>query len=896
MDNHTDISSMASREELRRRGPETTQESKAAKKVERISIIDWMAQTLDEMRRRTGWFKEDPEITRVRQMSAPYPDLQLAFSRNIDRIHRRADVVLKEAEGELATLGGQRAEPVMEEAEALPPTIIEQPYRLLRIKAVDPANREAWNDLTFELIKEYDTAFGKNNTAPRVNDFEVVTFAPTSGTTLGDIRDQGARPIRVRSESVGGVRVDGIVDSRNPNQWSEFRVYETSGHYTTVPGSQDPVDTIMHYAEINAYTLRYALQAKEEKHERNRIIFGERTGRGRLERPFTGEEIIRVQDWRLALPADYERESAAMVRPVRLKEPPAEPAIGDLNTVSAEARREPAMSPLPDRLQAYLPDEPIIGTRDKQYEKMSATYGPEVAQRLEEHLFSNQEDFEDYYKVWELATHNQTLEPEQAMFVRKVFAAIQAEGKERHLMGKGSYGYVVESYKNIEQDLPKLKESIETVKELIQDHLTTDAEKATYQKELGYLIHLKMKNESERNVSLHARVDQFLQDHQRKFTLTEIREIMEADQVLDNAEPQAVEDTRIKLLEAMDYPARLVLTQELEDFLVEYDRFIFGPERQALQQRIQVLLQEPGLLNYWNQQKMQAEYMSSIRGRSWERVARESVVRLNAVLQHYEESLDDQAFAIVSKLREQLTNALSNKPGGKFDLEAKMEMGDILRYHEPVEFERYLTTLLSEVTGQDMRPAWEKSDDELTAERNTQRSPQASSDTFVHETQRADDTMILGTEPKVEHQPATPVEVEWEMEDVSAEIPGLVRALRGVRATPEEATEARRRGRQILEQAGSEEMIEITANMLSHLDRLRKLRRLDDRVYGLALAALLNADNFSDREEVVRTLSTELPTTFLHPLGQHPAVNEIPEPTQKRTKPEDQGKDQENIA
>lgn len=824
------------------------------RKLEKLSIVDWMRETITEMKRLTGWFKQDPQVAEVQRRTAPYPELEAEVTDKLQRLHRKADEALNEANKELDQVLGRPLE-VMPAVKAKHIGV-----RYLQMKEVDPSNRWAWNDHKSDIIHEFSSAFSKRQLAERETDFEVETLQPTATTTLGELRDRPLKRIRVRSESVGGVRVDAVADASQPDHWLEYRIYENdkTGHYITIPGTQDPVEEIMRFAEYSANRLAYAKRRIEKNGEKYKVIFSrEPGGTTAPDWRLTTEDVVRAEHWRLALPQDY--LSVPLTKGYGVDKRSGPKVV--TSQLSPEDSREPVIGP---QIHPYdLPNEPQIESRDTWADEMVAAYGVEVGSRLPEHLFTNQDIFDQNYKLWESAAQNEALPVDQAMHMRQVFSALQTEGRKRNLMGQGSYAYVVESYKKIEFDLPKLKESILTVKELLQDATVTDQQRVNFQKELNYLHHLKAKAEDQLNVSLHGSVENFLYTYQTQFTKDEIRDIWAADQALDTAQPADREAAKLKLQEAMDHPARLVLSQQLKNFVTEYHRFITLPTKRALEQRQEDLLHAPGLIYFWDEHTYQTEKINEIKGRAWERVAAESLDRITRVIRQNGESLDSESFAILTKLKDQLMAAVPKTAGEQFDVAAKMRMQNILLHYEPLGFERYVTLLLGEITGQDMRPAWEKTEQELQAEEP--------SNTFVHELASAEKTI------------STPVGVEWEMEDVSAEIPGLVRTLRGVRSTFEEASDARHRARQILELAGSDEMMQLATGVLQRLDQLKKLKRLNDQVYDRALASLLQADNLEDRKRVVRNLLVELPVAMMHQLGNHPPVAEQG-PDEKSTK------------
>lgn len=864
--NHTDIGQF--RENPPRR-PEQTRPAEKPKRQEKISITEWMAQTLDEMKRRVGWFKENPEVTQVKKMTREYPDLGATMEGRLKKVERKADEALREATEELKNI-----------VESPTPIEIAPIERMIQPVSVDFNNREIWQDFKFQLIKEFGQAFGK--ATPREGDFEVKLSAPLSTSTLADLKERGPAPVRVRSESVGGVRMDALMSPPDTNKVSEYRIYSLDGYYKTIPGNQDPVEALIDQAKTNQITFQNWSKAAERARENRQVLRGGRTAA--LEKYDTSlslPELVKQHHAVLGTAEEYAQGPEKILRVTGIK-PPTGPEVGKLKY---QGRPEPAVN-LERNVGDWEGTEPEVGSRvDGFFESMKAKYGPEVAARLEEHVFAQQDTFDQYVRAWESATHNDTLKPEQLDFTRKVFAALKAEGKERGLGGKGSYAYMVEAYKNQEKDLPRLLENIQSVREIITDPSTPKEELSTYEKELNYLLHLKTGLENDPKQVLHQKVEQFLEQNQYLLTLGEIRQILEADQVLDTADN--VEQARQTVAEAMDFPARLVLDKKITSFLKEYERFMRPGEKELFEEKKEALEKNSGPVNFWDENAEISDATSVIKRRAWNSIAVESFTRVNQAVKRFGNEMDEVAYPVVEKLRLTLQQSIPSEPGAGLNLNA---MKEILGKFDPVEFEQYITNLLNAATGKDMRPDREKTVAELRP------SPEApKSDTWIQEIppvpaeKRVGETMIPGVGETLVPERPTPVmveeyEEEEEMEDVSAEIPGLVRALRSVQVSPEDGRLAANRAKEILEQAGSDEMIEVTQPMLQRLDDMKARNYLTEKIYRRALANLISADSFNAREQAIADLKADLPLPFMHQPGKMraPVTGQIPQEKQPK--------------
>ncbi|MEK7540420.1 MAG: hypothetical protein AAB558_04185 [Patescibacteria group bacterium] len=831
-DNHTDVGQF---QEAQRRRIEARPAEKS-KRRERISITEWMAQTLAEMKRQVGWFKENPEVTRVRQMAGEYPALREEVEIRLTKVERQADQALQEATEELRTV-----------IESSTPIEVIQPERFVIPVSVDFMDLEAWQNFKYALINDFEQLFGQ--AAPAEGDFEVTLSAPLSTTTLGEAKERGPQPVRVRSESVGGVRVDAFMSPPDSKKISEFRIYDLNGYYIAIPGNEDPVDMLIGRARTNQITFQNWIKAEERARERKRILLGAQSkpsATSKYELPITLDHLVQKHLATLGSPEEYAQRGERMFKTTEMKGGKG-PEVGPLTTPT---RAEPAVS-FGETAADWVGTEPEIEPRVDQFaQAMVAKYGKEVGSRLSEQLFANQTIFDDYFKAWESATHNTTLKPAQQNLIRQVFAGLQAEGKEQGLAGKGSHTYLVEAYRNIEHNLPKLLESTQSVKELMDDPTTTRAELTTYQKELNYLNHLKIRIEQNPKRTLHRAVEEFLEKNQYLLTLGEIRQILEADQALDDAEQ--VDDAREKVAKAMDYPARMVLDKRLKTFIQDYGRFM--PREKALfEQKREDLRTQEMPINFWDEELEVTDAMSKVKRRAWDKITVESFTRVNQVLQHYGNTMDDKAFPVVSRLQSELQKSIPSKPGTGLEINA---MQDILRRFEPIEFERYVTSLLHAATGLEMQPDWQKPE----AEMRPPASEAVKNETWIHE-----------PDTGIESVPPTPVMVEEfeeeEYEDVSGEIPDLVRQLRSVQGIPENARLAAIRTREILDTAGSEKMIDVTRPMLQKMDNLKSNGYIKEKVYQRALATLLSADNFNDREQAITDLQADLPLPMMHQPG-----------------------------
>lgn len=270
----------------------------------------------------------------------------------------------------------------------------------------------------------------------------------------------------------------------------------------------------------------------------------------------------------------------------------------------------------------------------------------EISWRFDQTIFQSPQSFETHYRMFENATRvdmntvaedQRALAQEKSREAQQIMDAMRAIGSRMGYAEKGSYLYFVDSYKNIEGNLPRINEAMQSVQEIIAQEQEAAQDSTTFERELAYLKHLRARAEHSPRNRMHRQVERFIAQNQGSLKEEDMRTLSAVDSYVDSADDTAFAQGIVN--EAIDTPARTVLCLQVDAFKADYGDFLLPADIAGLDARAEHIAKHDGPIVYGAQRVDLQQHEYTLLKKLWPTYINGARRRVDAFGARYGESL-----------------------------------------------------------------------------------------------------------------------------------------------------------------------------------------------------------------------------------------------------------------